>query len=124
MHLFNPFSGISDHLQLMYGRTAYFKYFELAMYEPIHFVWVMAVHRYIDCTNLNLYHKFPTYLFDQFGGHLHPVQLMYGNTANFNWSIHMYFGIPGKYGCTPVQKLYESGIRSQMLDAPFQCFWW
>ena len=39
MHRFNPFGGHSDPVQLMYGRTAYFKYLELAMYRPIHFVW-------------------------------------------------------------------------------------
>ena len=39
MHPFNPFGDNSDPVQLMYGRTAYFKYFELAMYEPIHFEW-------------------------------------------------------------------------------------
>ena len=39
MPLFNPFGGNSDPVQLMYGRTVYYKYFELAMNEPIHFVY-------------------------------------------------------------------------------------
>ena len=34
----------------------------------------------------------------------------------------MYCGIPGNYDCTPVQKLLESGLRSQMFDAPFNPF--
>ena len=38
MHLFNPFGGNSDPVQLLYGRTAYFKYFELAMDGPIYCV--------------------------------------------------------------------------------------
>ena len=37
-HLFNPNRGKSDSVQLMYGRTAYFQYFELAMDGPIYFV--------------------------------------------------------------------------------------
>ena len=145
-----------------------------------------AIRQYIDCTNLNWYHKSPIHWFDQFGGHFHPVQLMWGRTAHFKyfelamdgpiilyaevlshgcttvhrlyefkmilqmshpltwsiwpqiasctvdvrtyskfqWSVQRYCGIPGNYGCTPVQKLYESRIRSQMFDAPFQSFWW
>ena len=39
MHLFNPFGGNSDPVQLMYGRKAYFKDFEVDMYGPIYFVW-------------------------------------------------------------------------------------
>ena len=39
MHDFNPFGGNSDPAQFIYGRTAYFKYFELAIYGLIHFVW-------------------------------------------------------------------------------------
>ena len=60
----------------------------------------MVVLPYIDCTNLNWYHKCPTNWFDPFGCHLHPVQLMYGPTANFKRSVHMYCGIAGNYGCT------------------------
>ena len=39
MHLLYPFGGNSDLVQGMYERTAYFKYFELAMYGPVRFVW-------------------------------------------------------------------------------------
>ena len=39
MHVFNPFGQNLDSVQVMYGRTSYFKYFELAMYGPIHFLW-------------------------------------------------------------------------------------
>ena len=62
MHLFNPFGCNSDPLQLMYGCTVYFKYFELAMYGYIHFVrgtiypWLYAststVLIWIDITNV------------------------------------------------------------------------
>ena len=62
--------------------------------------------------------------FQSFGGNSDPVQLMYGRTAYFKWFAYMYCGIAGKYGCTPVQKLYESRMKSQMLDLPFQSLWW
>ena len=39
MRRFNAFGVHSDTVQLMYGRTAYYKYLELATYGPIHFVW-------------------------------------------------------------------------------------
>ena len=39
MHYFKLFGVNWDHVPLMYGRTAYFQYFELAMYGPIHFAF-------------------------------------------------------------------------------------
>ena len=83
----------------------------------------IAVRPYIDCTNLNWYHKCPTHWFFPFGCHLHPVHLIYGRTANLKRSVHMYCGIAGNYGCAPIQKLYESRLSSQMFHAPFQSFW-
>ena len=63
MHLFNPFGGNSDPVQSMYRRTGNYKYFELAMYGPIHFVlgsiypWLYAststVRIWIDITNVS-----------------------------------------------------------------------
>ena len=83
----------------------------------------MAVRWYIDCTNFNLCHKCPTHWFHPFGCFLHPLQFMYRRTSNFKWSINMYCGIAGNYGCTPVQKLYESGLKSQMFHSLFQSSW-
>ena len=40
IHRLKPFGGNLDPVLFMYRRTAYFKYFELAMYEPILFVWM------------------------------------------------------------------------------------
>ena len=61
MYYFHPFGGNSDPVQLMYGRIAYFKYFELAKLGPIHFVWgsiypwlyasTSTVRIWIDITN-------------------------------------------------------------------------
>ena len=58
MDLFNPFGGKSNPEQLMYGRTAYFKYFEL----PIHLLFesiyprlystTSTVRNLIDITNV------------------------------------------------------------------------
>ena len=62
-------------------------------------------------------------IFNVFGGNSNPVQLMYGRTANFKWAVQMYCGIAENYGCTPVQKVYESGLRSQMFHTLFQSFW-
>ena len=39
LHWFGPFGCHLHPVQLNYGRTAYFIYFELAMYGPIYFVW-------------------------------------------------------------------------------------
>ena len=35
----------------------------------------------------------------------------------------MYCGIPENYGCKPVQKVYESGLRSKIIHELFQSFW-
>ena len=56
--------------------------------------------------------------FNTFGSNSDPVQLMYRSTANFKW----YCAILGNYGCTPLQKLYESGLRSHIFDADFNPF--
>ena len=84
----------------------------------------MAVHLYRNFTNWDCGHECSMHRFNPFGGNSDPVQLMYGRTANFKWAVHMYCGIAGNYGCTPVQNLYESGMTSQMFDAPFESFWW
>ena len=49
----------------------------------------MAVRLYINCTNLNLRHQCSMDSFNTFGGHSHPVQLMYGHTANFAWQLYL-----------------------------------
>ena len=98
MQVFNPFSRNSDCVQKMYGRTSYFKYFNYLWMGP--FICMekhlaMVLRPYINCMNLNWYRKYSIHWFDQFGCHLHPVQLMYGRTANFKWSVHIYCGILG-----------------------------
>ena len=62
-------------------------------------------------------------LFNPFIGNSDPVQFMYRRTANFKWYVHMYCRIPWNYGCTPVKRLYESGLRLKMFDALFQSLW-
>ena len=88
------------------------------------YLGTMAVRLYRNCTNWDCGHKCSMHRFNPVGGNSDPVQLMYGRIANLKWSAHMYCGIAGNYCCTPVQKLYESGMRSQMFDAPFQSLWW
>ena len=83
----------------------------------------MAVRQNIDCTNLNWCNQCSMHCFNQFGCHLHPVQLMYRRTANFKRSVNMYFGIAWSYGWTPVHQLYKSGLMSPMFHAMFQLIW-
>ena len=120
MNLFNPIGGNSDPVQTY----SLFKIFGISYVWAIHFIWesifpwlyasTLTVRIWIDITNVP-----PADLIN-----LHSIQLMYGRTANLKWSVHMYCGILGIYGCMPLQKLYESGLRSKLFQALFQSFWW
>ena len=96
----------------MYGRTVYFKYFELAMYGLIHFVGEAFSHGFTPVLRL---YEFE--LISQMSQSL--ILSIWPPFALFTVDVRTY----SHYGCTPVQKLYESGLRSQMSDAPFPSFW-
>ena len=60
-----------------------------------------------NCMNRYWGQKCSIHLFIPFGGNSDPVQLIYGRTPNFKWSVHMYCGIPG----TMALRLYRSYLN-------------
>ena len=125
MYFLNAFGGHFQPVQLMYGRTASFKYFELLIYAPILYVqesWELWL--YAFTSTVQTCYKCSTHSFISFGCYLPLVQLKYGCTSKFKWSVHMYCGIGWSYHCTPLHQLYYFGLTSPMFHVLLESIWW